>query len=77
MFDGKAFEWYQKAAEQGNASAQFNIGWMYEHADGVSQHSVKAVESYKKAADQGYGDGQYNFGCTITVEALDKIMIRQ
>lgn len=35
---------------------------MYEHADGVSQDSVKAVEWYRKAANQGYSDAQYNFG---------------
>jgi TPR repeat protein len=28
---GEAMRWYRKAADQGNASAQTNIGWLYEN----------------------------------------------
>ena len=28
--DEQAVFWYRKAAEQGHASAQFNLGWMYD-----------------------------------------------
>ena len=48
----KAAEWFKKAAEQGNAGAQFNLGKMYEVGDGVEQDSVKAADWYKKAAMQ-------------------------
>jgi TPR repeat protein len=29
MRQGQAVDWYRKAAEQGNAKAQFNLGFMY------------------------------------------------
>ena len=55
-------EWYQKAAQQGDAEAQFNLGVMYKNGDGVTQDYEKAVEWYQKAADQGYASAQFNLG---------------
>ena len=31
----KAANWYRKAAEQGDAKAQHNLGWMYYKGEGV------------------------------------------
>ena len=58
----KAFEWYTKAAHQGDAVAQFNMGVMYEFGKGVHQDDQKAVEWYTKAAQQGYAVAQFNLG---------------
>jgi TPR repeat protein len=52
-------EWYQKAAEQGNAVAQFNIGYLYEYGLGVQKDQSKAMEWYKKAADGGYIEAKW------------------
>ncbi len=60
--DSKAVEWYRKAAEQGYARAQCNLGWMYDNGKGVSQNDSKAVEWYRKAAEQGYATAQNNLG---------------
>ena len=30
--EAEAVRWYRKAAEQGDAAAQYNLGWMYERA---------------------------------------------
>ncbi len=49
----KAFEWYSKSAEQGNAKAMCNLGKMYEDGIGVDQNYDKAKEWYKKAAIAG------------------------
>jgi TPR repeat protein len=46
-------EWYRKAAGQGNADAENNIGDLYENGLGVSQDYVQAMVWYRKAADQG------------------------
>lgn len=54
--DEKAVEWYSKAAEQGNASAQCNLGYMYEEGRGVLQSNEKAKYWYTKAANQGERD---------------------
>ena len=49
----KAFEWYEKAAEQGLADAQCNLGVMYRYGQGVDQSDSQAMRWYAKAAAQG------------------------
>ena len=58
----KAVEWYRKAAEQGNATAQTNLGYMYAEGRGVDQSYAKAVEWYRKAAEQGDALAQNKLG---------------
>ena len=53
---------YRKAAEQGNASAQYNLGLMYEQGHGVAQDNKEAIAWYRKAAEQGDARAQYNLG---------------
>jgi TPR repeat protein len=60
--DATAVMWYTKSAEQGNASAQFNLGLMYDNGDGVPEDDATAVMWYTKAAEQGYADAQLNLG---------------
>ena len=35
----KAREWYLKAAEQGHASAQYNLGFMYNNGEGAQDYA--------------------------------------
>lgn len=58
----KAFEWITKAANQGDAVAQYNLGWMYALGKGVRQDYHKAVEWFTKAAGQGNAKAQNNLG---------------
>ena len=60
--DEKAVEWYQKAAEQGHAIAQYDLSWMYQHGRGVSPNSSEALKWCRKAAEQGYADAQNTLG---------------
>ena len=55
-------KWYTKAAEQGDAAAQFNLGICYDFGEGVEQDMQKAVEWYTKAAEQGNAKAQFNLG---------------
>ena len=48
----EAAKWYRKAADQGDADAQCNLGYCYKTGDGVTKDPVRAVELYRKAADQ-------------------------
>ena len=48
-----AVNWYRKAAEQGYAQAQANLGWMFENGLGVSKNRAEAITWYRKAAEQG------------------------
>ena len=58
----EAVKWYKKAAEQGYAGAQCNLGVMYRNGSGVEKNYEKAVEWYRKAADQGYAKAQCKLG---------------
>ena len=57
-----AVEAIRLAAEQGRASAQNNLGVMYENGLGIPQDETEAVRWYRLAADQGLADAQHNLG---------------
>ncbi|MDR0882852.1 MAG: sel1 repeat family protein [Candidatus Adiutrix sp.] len=50
--------WFQKAAEQGHARAQFQLADMYFKALGVTKDEGKAVEWILKAAESGHAVAQ-------------------
>jgi len=52
----------RKLAEQGDASSQSYLGWMYNTGIGVKRDNKKAVEWYTKSAEQENAIGQYNLG---------------
>ena len=54
--------WRALQAEQGHASAQYNLGFMYNHGKGVPQDYAEAMKWYRLAAEQGDADAQYIVG---------------
>ncbi|MGH6953553.1 MAG: tetratricopeptide repeat protein, partial [Alphaproteobacteria bacterium] len=58
----EAMKWYRKAADQGDAPAQNNLGFMYDSGWGVPQDYAEAAKWYRKAADQGIAIAQLNLG---------------
>ena len=54
-------EW-RPLAEQGNTSAQNNLGVMYAEGRGVPQDYAEAVRWYRLAAEQGDAGAQTNLG---------------
>ena len=50
----QAAAWYRKAADQGYAAAQCNLGYCYENGAGVPKDTAQAAAWYRKAADQGH-----------------------
>jgi TPR repeat protein len=58
----EAVKWWRKAAEKGNAKAQYNLGWCYANGQGVPQNYTEAVKWWRKAAEQGDASAQYNLG---------------
>ena len=60
--DTEAGKWFQKAAEQGLAQAQFNLGVAYHNGYGIMKNQKQAVKWFTKAAEQNLGDAQYNLG---------------
>ena len=49
-------------AEQGDASAQYYLGNMYNDGQGVPEDDKEAVKWYRLAAEQGDANAQYNLG---------------
>ena len=62
MTKEKAAEDLLLAADQGDADAQYNLGWMYYNGDGVTQDYTEALKLYRLAADQGNAFAQGNLG---------------
>jgi len=54
--------WYRKAAEQGHAGGQCDLGFMYENGQGAKHNHAEAVRWYQKSAEQGHAGGQSNLG---------------
>ena len=46
--------WFRKAAEQGYAHAQSNLGALYRGGRGVPEDYTEAVMWFRKAAEQGH-----------------------
>jgi uncharacterized protein len=57
-----AFKLWKPLADQGNAKAQFKLGFMYENGKGVTKDNIEAVKWYRKAAEQGHAWAQTNLG---------------
>ena len=57
-----AFRLLRPLAEQGNAEAQYQLGFMYSKGQGVSENLGLAVSWYLKAAEQGHAEAQYTLG---------------
>jgi len=55
----QAAEWFSKAAEQGHADAQYNLGELYNRGRGVKKNKNIALKWYKAAAEQGHVKAKY------------------
>ena len=58
----KAAYWYRKAAEQGDAPAQWSIGTMYFTGTTSAKDLVQAYAWWSVAARQGFKHTKYNKG---------------
>jgi formylglycine-generating enzyme required for sulfatase activity len=59
--------WYRKAAEQGSAAGQANLGYMYlrgyaREGDRKVKDYGEALKWFREAAEQGFDEGQFYFG---------------
>jgi hypothetical protein len=57
--EAEGVRWYRKAAEQGYAEAQSNLGGAYATGKGVSKDEAEGVKWYRKAAEQGHAHAKY------------------
>lgn len=56
-------EWCRKAAENGDAHAQYKLGGYYHAGVGVEKDVEEALKWYRKAANHGYVEAQNMLGC--------------
>ena len=58
----EAAKWYRRAAEQGHAGGQFNLGLMHWLGVGAPHDYAEAVTWFRRAADQGDEKAQFALG---------------
>jgi uncharacterized protein len=58
----EAFSWTHKAAQQGEAEAQRDLGFMYSAGQGAVQDYTEAAKWFRKAANQDDAKAQYMLG---------------
>ena len=58
-YEGAIIDWIV-VAEDGDARAQYNLGWMHANGKGTAQDFKEAIEWYKKSAELGNVNAQYN-----------------
>jgi TPR repeat protein len=58
-YQAAILEWIP-IAKDGDAKAQYNLGWMRANGKGTAQDFQEAVDWYTKSAKQGYIHAQYN-----------------
>ena len=63
-----AYEWYEKAAAQGDAGAEYNLGRCYKLGRGVELNRSKAAELSLKSALQGIAKAQCSYGSYLSSE---------
>ncbi|KAG0297942.1 hypothetical protein BGZ96_003921 [Linnemannia gamsii] len=69
----EAIFWFLRAAEQEDATAQYNIGLLYELGQGIQKDSSMAAFWYDNAAHQGLAKAQSNLGILyINGEGVEK-----
>ena len=59
----KAMKLFQEAAAQGNAQAQYEIGFLYDFGgDGIANNPAEAMKWYRQAAENGDAEAQFEIG---------------
>ena len=58
---------YRRAAERGDADAQYNLGLLYRQGQGVPRDSGAAVAWFRRAVEQGHAGAQYRLGLSYSL----------
>ena len=68
-----AVDFARKAADKGNASAQYMLGQCYYYGEGVDEDDLKAVEWFEKASELGNSGAKVMLGqCYYNADGVDK-----
>ncbi|KAF9168383.1 hypothetical protein DFQ26_009006 [Actinomortierella ambigua] len=75
--DQLAFKWYRRAADQGNADAQYQLGELLNLGRVAGRSHIGAIPWYFKAANQGHASAQtalgwaYQYGRGVEVNEIE------
>ncbi|SCZ53454.1 SH3 domain-containing protein [Thiohalomonas denitrificans] len=58
---------WQPLAEEGDAEAQFALGWMYHHGYGLAIDDREAVTWWQRAVEQGHLEAMFSLGTLYTI----------
>lgn len=76
-----AVAWYHKAADNGLAVAQCELGYCYDQGCGVVKDETASMKSYELAAEQEFPTAQYNmavhysYGCGVKVNLFKAVRL--
>ena len=77
MFDDRIrLDFLKATAEQGDANAQFVLGYKYDTGEDVPQNDTEAARWYRKAAEQGF-DVALSVTSMTTVKASSRTTLRR
>ena len=68
--------WYVKAAENGDTTAQFELGLNYYKGKGLNQNYAKAIQWFTKLADGGNADAQYYLWNCYSAEGTQRDTVK-
>ncbi len=68
-----AFQWFNKAALQGDKEAQYQLSQMFSNGQGVEQSDILALNWMQKAASTGFGKAEFAYANMLFFgKGLDK-----
>ncbi|HEX2833964.1 MAG TPA: hypothetical protein VHW00_13215 [Thermoanaerobaculia bacterium] len=62
---GRAAEFFEQAAQKGNAEGMYWLGLLYEEGKGVTGDPAKAQQWFRAAAEKGHVNAMNNYGVAI------------
>lgn len=63
---GTAARIWEALAVNGDARAQYNLGYLHATGQGVPKDHARAIEWYTRAASQGFAAAQFNLGVLLS-----------
>ena len=72
----RAFQYFSKAAEFGNAAAHFELGVLYTNGQGVQWSESKSVFHWEQAAIGGYPRARSELGCIDVVNGRSERAVK-
>lgn len=71
----QAAHWYEKAADQNHALAQFNLSIMHARGQGIPRNDALSLKWTRRAAEGGDAGAQHALGTRYTRKGMDSLEV--